>query len=116
MNSLVAELSNAVLPGLVALFGTLLTIALNRASRVAQERWGIEVEARHREALHSAIMSGLLAAVSRGSVGQAAIDAALDHVEASVPDALRKLDPAPGVIREIAEAKLRSIISGIAAK
>lgn len=110
MNSLLAELSNAVLPALVALFGTILTIILNRAAKVAQERWGVEVEARHREALHSAVMTGLLAAIARGKVGEEAIDAALSHVASSVPDAIAGLPQANGyIVRSIAEAKLREI-------
>ena len=44
MDGLLTELSAAILPALVALFGTLTTIIINRASKVAQERWGIEID------------------------------------------------------------------------
>ncbi len=116
MDHLWTELSAAVLPGAVALFGTVLTIILNRAASVARERWGIEIEARHREALHAAAMSGLLAALSRGKAGDAAIDAAIDHVTASVPDAVDKLAPRSGVLRSIVEGKLREVIKDAAAR
>lgn len=109
MNALFAELSAAVLPAIVALFGTILTIILNRAAKEAKDRWGVEVEAHHRDALHSAVMSGLLAALGRGMNGDAAIDAAIDHVSASVPDALKALSPAPGVLRAIVQAKLLGV-------
>lgn len=111
MNTFLAELSAAAIPALIALFGTLLTIVVNRASTLARERWGVEIEARHREALHSAVMSGLLAALARGLPQGAVIEAAIDHVESSVPDALGKLAPAPGVLRAIVESKLQSVIA-----
>ena len=109
MNSFWAEISAAVLPALVTLFGTVLTIILNQAAKVARERWGVEIEARHREALQSAVMSGLQAALLKGLAGRAAVDAALDHVAVSVPDALVKLAPSRDVLVSIAEAKLRQI-------
>lgn len=114
MQSFLAELPGAITPALVALFGTLLTIILRRAAEVATARWGIEIEARHREALHSAILSGLQAALSRGRIGDAAIDDALVHVAQSVPDALAGLPQATGgVLRSIAESKLREVGTAI---
>lgn len=109
MNSFWAEISAAVLPALVTLFGTVLTIIITQATKVARERWGVEIEARHREALHAAVMSGLQAALLKGQLGKAAVDAALDHVAVSVPDALKKLSPSRDVLTSIAEAKLREI-------
>lgn len=114
MDALLAEISAAVIPALVALFGTLLTIILNGAAKAARERWGIEIESRHREALHSAVMSGLMAALARGLPPSMAVNAAIDHVETSVPDALAKLAPGPGVLRSIVEAKLRAAGAGAA--
>ncbi|QFQ88252.1 hypothetical protein F8A10_12100 [Paracoccus kondratievae] len=107
MNSFWSEISVALVPGLVTLFGTLLTIILDRAAAVARSRWGIEIEARHREALHSAIMSGVRSALARGLSGDAAVRAAISHASNSVPDAITALNPASGVLRSIAEAKLR---------
>lgn len=110
MDSLLSDLSVAVLPGLITIFGTILTILINRASSVARERWGIEVEARHREALHSAIMSGIRQALSRGFSDRDAIGVALEYAGKSVPDAIHKLAPRPGVLRTIAEAKLNEAL------
>jgi hypothetical protein len=109
-----SDLSAALVPGIVTLFGTLLTLILARLSNLARERWGIEVEARHREALHSAIMSGIQAALARGLTGQAAVSAAINHATVSVPDAIRKLPQAtPAVLSSIAEAKLREAIGRV---
>ena len=62
---------------LIAAFGTVLTIVLDRATKVARERWGIEIEATHRSALHSALMSGIRAALLRGLSGADAVEAAI---------------------------------------
>lgn len=112
MGTFLAEISNAVTPAVVAVFGTILTVVINRVADVARLRWGMEIEARHRDALHSAIMSGVQAALQRGLTGTAAVNAALAHVYDSVPDAVAAFQKqqGPGVIdsfRSIAEANLR---------
>ncbi|RJE87122.1 hypothetical protein [Paracoccus onubensis] len=110
MDSILSEIAAAAVPAVVAIVGTALTVLMNRAATVASERWGIEIEARHREALHSAIMSGIRSALTRGLTGQAVISAALEHASISVPDAIRKLAPGPGVLAGIAEAKLNELL------
>lgn len=112
MDTFWTEISAAVVPALVAVIGTVATIIINRASKVAQDRWGIEIEARHREALQSALMSGIRAALSRGLSGDDAIRAAIHHAGNSVPDAITALNPASGVLKAIAEAKLREAMDG----
>ncbi len=109
MNTL-AELYSAVLPTLLQLIGSILGLLLIRAANLASSRWGIEIEARHREALHSAIMSGIQAALMRGVKGEAAVTAALQHARASVPDALRALRPDEAVLTAIAKAKLQQAL------
>ena len=98
-----------ILPALLQLIGAALGILLMRATNTAKTRWGIEIEARHREALHSALMSGIRAALSRGATGQEAIRAAILHAGSSVPDAISALKPESGVLASIAEAKLREV-------
>jgi len=102
-----AQLYELLLPLILTAVAAVLTQALTAAARVARERWGIEIEARHREALHSALMSGIRAALSRGASGTAAIYEAIDYTRNSVPDAMASLNPSSGVLRELAEAKLR---------
>lgn len=114
MNSFWTEISGAILPGLVTLFGTVLTILIGKAASVAQERWGIEVDAGHREALHAALMSGIQAALLRGLTGGAAVEAAVSHAQSSVPGAIAKLAPSPGVLTSIAQAKLREAAALVA--
>lgn len=98
-----------LLPTLLQVIGAILGILLMRAANTAKTRWGIEIEARHREALHSALMSGIRAALSRGVSGQDAIREAIRHAGNSVPDAISALKPGSGVLASIAEAKLREV-------
>lgn len=107
MNAILASALPQVLPTVLELTGIALGGVLLRASLVAKRRWGIDIEARHREALHSALMSGVRAALDRGLSGRAAIDAALDHAGQSVPDAISALNPTVDVLASIAKAKLR---------
>ena len=63
------------------------------------------------EALHSALMSGVRAALMRGLSGPEAVEAAIIHASGSVPDAIKALKPDAGVLTRIAEAKLRDAMN-----
>ncbi len=83
-------------------------------------RWtGIQIEARHREALHSAAMTGVAAAFSK--VGQRADTITLDVRTAlvkegvewmlkSVPDALKYFNLSPQTVATLVEAKLNLLL------
>ena len=98
-----------VMPIILQLIAAGLGTLLFRVANVAKERWGIEIEARHREALHSALMSGIRAALGRGLRGQDVIDASISYAGISVPDALAALNPAREVLTDLAAAKLREV-------
>lgn len=110
MNSVITAFATAILPPLLEIAAIALMAWLARVSTYAKAKWGVEIEARHREALHSAIMSGIRAAVAKGLTGQQAIDAAVDHAAASVPDAISALNPASQVMVNIATAKLKEVL------
>ena len=55
----------ALTPQLIELIAAIATIILGWLAAQARARWGIEIEARHREALHSALMTGVRYAVAR---------------------------------------------------
>ena len=95
-----------LLPTLLQIIAAILGLVLLRVADVARARWGIEIEARHREALQSALMSGISAALSRGLTGSAAIQAGIAYARESVPDAMAKLQPKETVLRDLAAAKL----------
>ncbi|MDD2870101.1 hypothetical protein [Neomegalonema sp.] len=109
-----ASFVDFLLPILLQLLGLVIGGLLLSLSQLARRRWGIEIEAAHRDALHSALMSGVRAAVARGLNGQAATAAAVAYAGRSVPDALTALNPGEGVLVSIAEAKLTEASGGAA--
>jgi hypothetical protein len=83
-------------------------------------RWsGMQVEARHREALHSAIMSGIGYARSALTGEGPAISheeivrQTTEYVERSVPDALKyfNLDKAAGMLTQMIAAKVANLVT-----
>lgn len=107
MSAFLSHFVPAVLPTLLELTGLALGGVLIRGAVVAKKRWGLDIEARHREALHSALMSGIRAALAGGLSGEAAVKAAVQHATRSVPDALGTLNPTAEVLKSIAVSKLR---------
>lgn len=100
----------SLMPHLLEIFGVVITILIASLVQTLKARFGIEVEARHREALHSALLSGIRAALGRGLLGQAAVDDALRYVLDSVPDAITALNPNANVLTDLAAAKLREVM------
>ena len=84
----------------------IVTALIGYISLLVKRRFGIEIEAIHREALHSAIMSGVDAAIRRGpgAAVEVLVDGALAHARASVPDAISALAPTNAVLRNIAQS------------
>ncbi len=103
-------LQDQLMPIVLQLLSAVIGLMIARAANMARDRWGIEIEATHRAALQAAIMSGLSSALNRGLKGESVINAAIDHVRTSVPDAVRALKPAPGVLETIVQARLRDAL------
>ena len=100
-------LVTAFTPHLLELIAAIATLIIGWLAAKARARWGIEIEARHREALHSALMTGVRYALSRGLQDRKTVaEAAVDYVRSSVPDALRALRPGSHQLVEMAESKL----------
>lgn len=73
-------------------------------------RWtGIQIEARHREALQSALRNGALLALSRHLTGSPAADLVRGYVESSSPGALKYFAPSAGLLDGLIRAKLAEI-------
>lgn len=87
----------AVLPAL----GVLISAILLYGASLLKAKTGIDIEARHREALQSALMNGILFALQRAGwvagdkITPAIMTTARSYVESSVPDALKQfgIDP-----------------------
>lgn len=105
MDFLTSLLADAGLQeALLGVFGILLTIIINRAAGAFQAATGIAIEREAREALHSAIRSGVEAAIEGGpEAGMDEIKAhAVYHAQQSVPDAIAILVPGDGVLDRLA--------------
>lgn len=102
LTSLVADAG--LQEALMGVFGILLTIIINRAAGAFQAATGIAIEREAREALHSAIRSGVEAAIEGGpEAGLDEIKAhAVYHAQQSVPDAIAILVPGDGVLDRLA--------------
>lgn len=99
-------LLQALTPVILEVTATVATVAITAASGYAMRKWGIEIQAKHRDALHSALMTGVNAALGRGLTGNAAVAAAIDYARQSVPDAIGNLKPPVQVITDLANSKL----------
>lgn len=99
----------AASPHILELLGVLLTGIIGWAAAAARRKWGIEIEARYREALHSALLTGAQLAMKHELTGKAAIDLVLRYIKQSVPDAIGSLKPSPDVLTDLAKAKLEQV-------
>ncbi|MFE3838869.1 hypothetical protein [Pseudogemmobacter sonorensis] len=97
----------ALLPNLLDIAGVMVAILLAGLFRTLKARWGIEIEARHREALQSALMTGIAAALSRGLRREDAIEAAILHVAGvGAKDAVEFFQLEGEDLKRLAESKL----------
>lgn len=112
-------LIDLLMPHLLEIVSTLVLAAVTAALGVLAphaKRWlDLEIEARHRAALHSAIMSGLRAALARngmslqGVAPEALVSEAVDYAERSVPDAIAALRGPRDVLFTLARSKLEDV-------
>lgn len=91
--------------GLMSLVGIVLTAIIGAAAKAFHAYTGIQIEAKHRQALHEAMISGVEAAIAHGpSQGlRTTTQLAVAYVHRSVPDAIRALVPGETVLDTIAE-------------
>lgn len=100
-----AILTPELIAAILGLFAAILTFAITRASAAFTAATGTQIEAKHRTALHEALMSGAASAIEHGpreAVGTLKAHA-IAHARESVPDAIRALVPGDTVLDTIAE-------------
>ena len=107
------DLLTTLTPFLLDLLAVVLTAALVLVTRQITVWTGVQIEAKHRDALHEAIMSGVESAIAHGvETGAGTFKAhVLAHVRASVPDAMKALKPLPDVLERIIERKAMEALS-----
>lgn len=97
---------------------TIVTAAIGWLANMIRLKLNIDIEAKHREALHSAAMTGINAALAK--VGGAAshltmttkntvIDQAMNWVISSVPEAIKSLGITPEGVQKLVTAKLNMV-------
>lgn len=112
-------IQSVVQPVLVDLLLTLILAVIAWLMRKLPERWRLDIEARHRDALHKALDTGIGLAIDTMqkhpsiAAPDMAIGVVLDYVERSVPDALRKLAPSRAHLEDMARAKLQQKVDAI---
>ncbi|QCP84370.1 hypothetical protein EYE35_01370 [Cereibacter sphaeroides] len=99
-------LLTALAPSLLDLAGVALTALIGFATLRFQRWTGIQIEARHREALHSAIMTAARVAVARKLAPDAATEFVASYVRDSVPDALKQLAPPASTLDALVRSRL----------
>lgn len=100
----------AATPGLLELMSVAITALIGWAVAKASKKWGIEIEAKHREALHSALMNAARLALSHQLTGDKAVSMIVDYARQSVPDAIGNLKAPSNVLNDLARAKLEQAI------
>lgn len=103
------DILDAATPHLIEIAGLILTALIGWAATQASRKWGLDIEQRHRDALHTALLTGARLALSKQLTAATAIDLILSHVKQSVPDALGKLAPPRDVLENLARAKLEQV-------
>ncbi|WP_288951428.1 hypothetical protein [uncultured Paracoccus sp.] len=98
-------------PHLLELVSLAITAIIGWAAAAARRKWGIEIEARHREALHWALTTAAQLAVKNQLTGKQALDLMLEYVRRSVPDAIGNLRPSAEVLTDLAQAKLEQVVA-----
>lgn len=99
-----------VLPPFLSFLSVLVTVALGLAARALQRRTGIALEEKDMVALHSALMTGVQAALNKGAASDpVVVRSAVEYAQRSVPDAMRRLKPSAEILRSLAEAKASQI-------
>ena len=98
---------------IVGIIGMVLTFILNRVAGAFAASTGIQIEAKHREALHQAIMTSVESGMKYGP--DFAFDTLKAHVvgylQESVPDALTALTPGDGVLDRLIERYAREALA-----
>lgn len=109
MHDILTAVLTAIMPQLLELIAVVASILATVAIRQLSKWLGLRIEGQHREALHRAITTGIVSALSAGFDKRAAISAAVQYARSSVPDAVKALKPTEAVLLDIANAKLTEV-------
>lgn len=117
--TIIDSLQNIVQPVVVDLLLFLILGAIGWLMRRLPEKWRVDIEAKHRDALHQALDTGVGLIVDTMqrhpavAVPDAAAGQIVDYVRRSVPGAIRKLGPSQAHLEAMARAKLQSRVDAV---
>lgn len=106
---MLTEILEALAPHLLEAFMALVTLATGYAVHLFRRWTGIQIEERHRQALHSAIRTAVVALTERGLTGEDLVKGVKDYLRQSVPDALAWLVPGDSVLSTLIRSKIREL-------
>lgn len=113
------SIQSIIQPILVELLLTMILLAAGWLMRRLPERVRLDIEARHREALHRALDTGVGLVIDTlqkhpaVAVPDRAVSEIAGYVHRSVPDALRRLAPSQAQLEAMARAKLQERVDAI---
>lgn len=94
------EIAATIIMGFLVKFGF-------AVERYLKANFNITLEQKDKDAIHSALQSGVRAALQEGLTQSAAVTFALRHAQKSVPQALERMQPTVAVLENIALSKIR---------
>jgi hypothetical protein len=114
MDFLTALLSNVdVQTAIISILGLVLTFIINRAAAAFTMATGLQIQAKHREVLHEAIITAVESGMKFGpNVGMDTLKVhVVQHLRASVPQAIDALMPGDGVLNNLIERYAREALA-----
>jgi hypothetical protein len=113
MDFLTALVSNVdVQTAIISILGLVLTFIINRAAAAFTMATGLQIQAKHREVLHEAIITAVESGIKLGpKEGMETLQAhVMLHLRQSVPDAMKALAPSNSVINRLIERYAREAL------
>ncbi|HYG36111.1 MAG TPA: hypothetical protein VEC99_15075 [Clostridia bacterium] len=102
----------SALPILGSILATVLSIGIPWALALFSKWTGIKTEDKHRQVLHSALLTGASWAVARfGGNAAQNLTAIIQYARQSAPDAFKALNPSNDVLEKIAAAKVEQVVN-----
>ena len=113
------SIQNIIQPIIVDLLLMLVLAIIGWAASFLPARFRLDIQQRHRDALHAALSTGVGLAIDTMqkhptiAAPDMAIGVVLDYVERSVPSAIRNLGPSRAHLEDMARAKLAQKVDAV---
>lgn len=111
------EILNNLLEVLMPILTFVATIVIPAVGIKLMQKWGIDIEANHRDALQSALRNAAIIAVAKLSpskgndIASVPVSVAVEYVKSSVPDAVKKFDLNGSKITDLLAPHIADVIS-----